>query len=118
MLESTDLVKINAKIGHIPEEERSYQKYYQWVVFILAFQACLLTLPNVLWKIWEGGRLEALCEGLSMSLEMVTSPWLLFRKFLSFFWLHFIRFPSDTHTAGAVEAIQQEEADPVPHDGV
>ncbi|XP_049541428.1 innexin inx2 [Anopheles darlingi] len=65
VLESTDLVKINAKIGHIPEEERSYQKYYQWVVFILAFQACLLTLPNVLWKIWEGGRLEALCEGLT-----------------------------------------------------
>uniref|UniRef100_A0AAG5D7M5 Innexin n=1 Tax=Anopheles atroparvus TaxID=41427 RepID=A0AAG5D7M5_ANOAO len=68
VLDSTDLVKISSKIGHIPEEERSYQKYYQWVVFILAIQAALFTLPNLLWKIWEAGRLQALCEGLTTPL--------------------------------------------------
>lgn len=65
VLDSTDLVKINAKIGHIPESERSYQKYYQWVVFILALQACMFSVPNFLWKAWEAGRLQSLCDGLS-----------------------------------------------------
>ncbi|EAA11594.3 AGAP006241-PA [Anopheles gambiae str. PEST] len=65
VLDSTDLVKINAKIGHIPESERSYQKYYQWVVFILALQACMFSVPNFLWKAWEAGRLQSLCDGLT-----------------------------------------------------
>ncbi|XP_053674606.1 innexin inx4-like [Anopheles nili] len=78
VLESTDLVKINAKIGHIPESERSYQKYYQWVVFILALQACLFTLPNILWKAWEGGRLQALCDGLTT--PIVPEQWNQSRK--------------------------------------
>lgn len=78
VLDSTDLVKISAKIGNIPEEERSYQKYYQWVVFILALQACFFTLPNVLWKVWEGGRLQALCEGLTS--PIVPDQWEQCRK--------------------------------------
>uniref|UniRef100_A0A182QHR8 Innexin n=1 Tax=Anopheles farauti TaxID=69004 RepID=A0A182QHR8_9DIPT len=78
VLESTDLVKINAKIGHIPENERSYQKYYQWVVFILALQACMFSLPNFLWKAWEGGRLQTLCEGLTT--PIVPEDWKLPRK--------------------------------------
>ncbi|XP_052896470.1 innexin inx2-like [Anopheles moucheti] len=78
VLDSTDLVKINAKIGHIPENERSYQKYYQWVVFILALQAGMFSLPNFLWKAWEGGRLQALCDGLTSPL--VPDQWEKSRK--------------------------------------
>uniref|UniRef100_A0A182N943 Innexin n=1 Tax=Anopheles dirus TaxID=7168 RepID=A0A182N943_9DIPT len=78
VLESTDLVKISAKIGHIPESERSYQKYYQWVVFILALQACMFSLPNFLWKAWEAGRLQALCDGLTT--PIVPEQWKLSRK--------------------------------------
>uniref|UniRef100_A0A4Y0BFG4 Innexin n=1 Tax=Anopheles funestus TaxID=62324 RepID=A0A4Y0BFG4_ANOFN len=78
VLDSTDLVKINAKIGHIPENERSYQKYYQWVVFILALQAGMFSLPNFLWKAWEGGRLQSLCDGLTSPL--VPEQWEKSRK--------------------------------------
>uniref|UniRef100_A0A182WLS3 Innexin n=1 Tax=Anopheles minimus TaxID=112268 RepID=A0A182WLS3_9DIPT len=78
VLDSTDLVNINAKIGHIPESERSYQKYYQWVVFILALQAAIFSLPNFLWKAWEGGRLQSLCDGLTTPL--VSDQWEQSRK--------------------------------------
>ncbi|XP_050074904.1 innexin inx2-like [Anopheles maculipalpis] len=77
-LDSTDLVKINAKIGHIPESERSYQKYYQWVVFILALQAGMFSLPNFLWKAWEAGRLQSLCDGLTS--PIVPDDWQKSRK--------------------------------------
>uniref|UniRef100_A0A182PL89 Innexin n=1 Tax=Anopheles epiroticus TaxID=199890 RepID=A0A182PL89_9DIPT len=78
VLDSTDLVKINAKIGHVPENERSYQKYYQWVVFILALQACMFSLPNFLWKAWEAGRLQSLCDGLTT--PIVPDQWKQTRK--------------------------------------
>ena len=28
--------------------------WYQWVCFILAFQAILCYIPHYLWKLWEG----------------------------------------------------------------
>jgi len=38
--------------------------WYQWVVFVLAFQGVLCYLPHFLWKSWEGGRLAMLLQGL------------------------------------------------------
>ncbi|KAJ8672805.1 hypothetical protein QAD02_004065 [Eretmocerus hayati] len=37
-----------------------YHKYYQWVCFVLFFQAILFYFPRYLWKMWEGGRIKML----------------------------------------------------------
>eukprot|EP00092_Neocalanus_flemingeri_P035835 GFUD01039015.1.p1 GENE.GFUD01039015.1~~GFUD01039015.1.p1 ORF type:complete len:398 (-),score=70.77 GFUD01039015.1:273-1466(-) len=38
--------------------------WYQWVVFVLGFQAILCYLPHFLWKSWEGGKLSLLLQNL------------------------------------------------------
>ncbi|CAD7081811.1 unnamed protein product [Hermetia illucens] len=43
---------------------RIYQRYYPWIVLFLFFQAITFLTPSYLWKIWEGGRLEQMCEDL------------------------------------------------------
>ncbi|KAF6205910.1 hypothetical protein GE061_020086 [Apolygus lucorum] len=42
------------------EDEQKYHKYYQWVCFVLFFQAMLFYVPRYLWKTWEGGRIKML----------------------------------------------------------
>ncbi|XP_023237365.1 innexin inx2-like [Centruroides sculpturatus] len=37
-----------------PGEKRIYHAYYQWVCFMLFFQAILFFAPHYLWTIWEG----------------------------------------------------------------
>lgn len=41
-------------------DEVKYHKYYQWVCFVLFFQAILFYVPRYLWKTWEGGRIKML----------------------------------------------------------
>jgi hypothetical protein len=48
-----------------PGEQRVYHKYYQWVCFLLFLQAITFYVPHYLWKLWEGGRMKALVNGLS-----------------------------------------------------
>ncbi|XP_076246135.1 innexin family member shaking B isoform X1 [Calliopsis andreniformis] len=43
-------------------------KYYQWVVFVLIFQAILFYTPRWLWKGWEGGKIHALMMDLDIGL--------------------------------------------------
>lgn len=43
-----------------------YHKYYQWVCFVLFFQATLFYIPRWLWKSWEGGRIQALMMDLDV----------------------------------------------------
>ncbi|XP_049942006.1 innexin inx2-like [Schistocerca serialis cubense] len=63
--------RLNGKIGkevahpgvssHVSgQDEVKYHKYYQWVCFVLFFQAILFYIPRYLWKTWEGGRLKML----------------------------------------------------------
>lgn len=48
-----------------PEDrtEHVYHKYYQWVCYVLAFQAGLFYVPRFLWKSIEGGRMQMLASG-------------------------------------------------------
>ncbi|XP_055841964.1 innexin inx2 [Episyrphus balteatus] len=47
------------------EDEVKYHKYYQWVCFVLFFQAIMFYVPRYLWKSWEGGRLKMLVMDLN-----------------------------------------------------
>ncbi|XP_076343592.1 innexin inx2-like [Tachypleus tridentatus] len=45
---------------YTPGEDRIYHAYYQWVCFVLFFQALMFYFPRYLWKGWEKGRIRAL----------------------------------------------------------
>jgi len=48
-----------------PGEKRVYHAYYQWVCFVLFFQALLFYVPRYFWKAMEGGRIKNLILGLN-----------------------------------------------------
>ena len=41
-----------------------YHAWYQWVSFVLFFQAVLFYFPHWLWKYWEGGKLSLIIHNL------------------------------------------------------
>ncbi|XP_014478460.1 PREDICTED: innexin inx1 [Dinoponera quadriceps] len=48
---------------------RKYYTYYQWVCFMLFFQALLCWIPQWLWNFWEGGLMETITMGLDQSMD-------------------------------------------------
>ena len=46
-------------------KDAKYHTYYQWVCFILFFQAALCYVPKWLWDMWEQGLLETIMMGLN-----------------------------------------------------
>uniref|UniRef100_T1DI93 Innexin n=1 Tax=Psorophora albipes TaxID=869069 RepID=T1DI93_9DIPT len=48
------------------QDDVKYHKYYQWVCFVLFFQAMLFYVPRYLWKTWEAGRIKMLVLDLNM----------------------------------------------------
>nr|BDT62800.1 MAG: innexin [Metapenaeus joyneri majanivirus] len=51
------------------EDDKIYHTYYQWVPFILFFQALMFYTPHWLWKAWEGGKLQSAVAGLSIPIK-------------------------------------------------
>lgn len=48
-------------VGHyIPEDQTRVHKYYQWVCFVLFFQAVAFYIPRLAWKQLERGRIYAM----------------------------------------------------------
>jgi len=47
-----------------PGTEKKYHKYYQWVCFVLFFEAAAFYIPRYLWKSSEGGKIRMLVQGL------------------------------------------------------
>jgi len=56
--DDSNLVSVTA------EGDEIRHAWYQWVVFVLFFQAILCYTPHFLWKSWEGGKLSMLLQGL------------------------------------------------------
>lgn len=50
------------------DDQTKRVKYYQWVAFVLIFQAILFYTPRWLWKGWEGGKIHALMMDLDIGL--------------------------------------------------
>ncbi|KAK0089751.1 hypothetical protein PV325_005647 [Microctonus aethiopoides] len=64
------------ELGHIPhpgvgpstnEDNVTYHAYYQWVPFVLFFQAIIFYIPHYMWRKAEGGRVKTLVAGLHMA---------------------------------------------------
>lgn len=51
-----------------PDDTKKYYTYYQWVCFVLFFQAMLCYTPKWMWDAWEGGLVKSLVMGLNMGL--------------------------------------------------
>nr|BDT62529.1 MAG: innexin [Metapenaeus ensis majanivirus] len=51
------------------DDVKLYHTYYQWVPFILFFQALMFYSPHWLWKIWEGGKVQSTIAGLSVPIK-------------------------------------------------
>lgn len=70
-----NMISYGMSMANIPEHQRNYQKYYQWVPICLTIQALSLYLPAFLWKCWEKNTLHRLIGDLSKfkdSLSMIS----------------------------------------------
>lgn len=50
----------------VKDSETVYQKYHQYVAYMLAFNAVMLYLPIFAWRASESGLIRALCQNLGM----------------------------------------------------
>lgn len=57
---------------YAPGQQRVFHAYYQWVCFVLFFQAMLFYVPHYMWKAAEGGRIRAIRANLSNPLMKET----------------------------------------------
>lgn len=57
---------------HVPEEERDYQKYYQWVSIFLMIHTLILCIPAYCWKVWERRTMQSLVGSLGEFLATTT----------------------------------------------
>ena len=59
---------VHPGVSSMPKDPNDikHHKYYQWVCFVLFFQATLFYIPRWLWKGWEGGKIQALMMDLDI----------------------------------------------------
>ncbi|KAK2584024.1 hypothetical protein KPH14_006480 [Odynerus spinipes] len=50
-------------------DARKYYTYYQWVCFVLFFQAILCYIPQWFWNLWEGGLINTLVMGMNCGVD-------------------------------------------------
>ncbi|KAI4501258.1 hypothetical protein M0802_003631 [Mischocyttarus mexicanus] len=50
-------------------QPRKYYPYYQWVCFILFFQALMCYTPQWLWNMWEGKLMKTIVMGMNYGLD-------------------------------------------------
>lgn len=50
------------------EDAKKYHTYYQWVCFVLFFQACACYTPKFLWDTFEGGLLRTIAMNLNLGI--------------------------------------------------
>lgn len=46
------------------EQNIRTHSYYKWVPFMLFFQAMTFYVPHWIWKIWEGGKIRMITNGM------------------------------------------------------
>ena len=49
---------------HPHDDQIQYKSYYQWVPFVLFLQAATFYLPHLIFKSWEGGKVQNIISGL------------------------------------------------------
>lgn len=51
------------------EDDQKHYTYYQWVCFVLFFQALLCYFPKWMWETWEHGLMNTIVCGLNIGLR-------------------------------------------------
>ena len=46
-------------------DEVTYKAYYQWVPFVLFLQGIMFYVPHLIFKSWEGGKVQGIVAGLN-----------------------------------------------------
>lgn len=49
------------------EENKLYQRYYQWISLVFILQAAIFYLPAHLWNLYERGLMHTICNELGMT---------------------------------------------------
>jgi len=55
---------VPSQAQQIPQSEKRYHKYYQWVAFVLFLHAVFFYIPRYLWKTSENGKIKMLLGSL------------------------------------------------------
>ncbi len=46
-------------------DDVTYKAYYQWVPFVLFLQGIMFYMPHLIFKMWEGGKVNGIIAGLN-----------------------------------------------------